>query len=71
MWQRRPHRFVKGSESKGHGLGLASVSAVAMAHGGRVVARNQGLNRSPTGGAQIVVELPLASVLQDYTGRLL
>ena len=46
-------------------MGLAFVSGVAMAHGGGVVARNQGLNGSPNGGAQIVVEFPLASILQD------
>lgn len=49
-------RFVKGSESQGHGLGLAFVSAVAMAHGGRAIARN----RDGSGGAQIQVEIPLA-----------
>ncbi len=49
------HRFVKGSGSQGHGLGLAFVSAVAMAHGGRASARN----RSDGRGAEIVVELPL------------
>jgi len=48
-------RFVKGSESQGHGLGLAFVSAVAGAHAGRAFARN----RIP-GGAQIVVEFPRA-----------
>ena len=46
-------RFVKGEASEGHGLGLAFVSAVAVVHGGRAVARN-----GPHGGAQIVVELP-------------
>lgn len=51
-------RFVKGSESKGHGLGLAFVHAVARAHGGRVVARNRGLNGSSGAGAQVVFELP-------------
>ncbi|HEX4004960.1 MAG TPA: ATP-binding protein [Acidobacteriaceae bacterium] len=46
-------RFVKGAQSEGHGLGLAFVSAVAVVHGGRAVARNV-----PQGGAQITVELP-------------
>jgi signal transduction histidine kinase len=50
------YRFVKGRQSKGHGLGLAFVNAVAVAHGGRAIARNR-----PEGGAQIVVELPLAA----------
>ncbi len=53
-------RFVKGRESEGHGLGLAFVSAVAGAHGGRAVARN----RSPR-GAEIVVELPIATAHQE------
>lgn len=47
-------RFVKGRESKGHGLGLAFVNAVAVAHGGRATARNR-----REGGAEIVVELPV------------
>jgi signal transduction histidine kinase len=58
-----PHvfrRFVKGAESKGHGLGLAFVNAVAMAHGGRAMARNRGTDLSPHRGAQVVIELPLA-----------
>ena len=50
------HRFVKGRESKGHGLGLAFVNAVAVAHGGRAIARNR-----RGGGAEVVVELPLAA----------
>ena len=49
-------RFVKGRDSQGHGLGLAFVSAVATAHAGRALARNR-----TTGGAQIVVEFPLAA----------
>lgn len=58
-------RFVKGSGSKGHGLGLAFVNAVAVAHRGRALARNRtGLAGS---GAQITVELPLAAptAIQD------
>jgi signal transduction histidine kinase len=54
-----PHLFeqrVKGKESKGHGLGLAFVEAVARTHGGSVVATN--LRR---GGAQIKVAIPLTS----------
>jgi signal transduction histidine kinase len=49
-------RFVKGRDSQGHGLGLAFVSAVAGAHAGRALASNRS-----TGGAQIVVEFPLAA----------
>jgi signal transduction histidine kinase len=49
------HRFVKGTGSQGHGLGLAFVNAVAVAHGGRASAHN----RSDTRGAEILVELPL------------
>jgi signal transduction histidine kinase len=52
-------RFVKGRDSEGHGLGLAFVSAVAGAHGGRATACNR-----PQGGAQIVVEFPLTSTPQ-------
>ena len=48
-------RFAKGRNSQGHGLGLAFICAVAVAHAGRATAQNR-----PTGGAQIVVEFPLA-----------
>jgi signal transduction histidine kinase len=47
-------RRVKGKESRGHGLGLAFVDAVARAHGGGAFACNR-----DEGGARIVVHLPL------------
>jgi signal transduction histidine kinase len=47
---------VKGSDSPGHGLGLAFVEAVVGAHSGEVTA----LNREE-GGAQLVIRLPLAA----------
>ena len=47
---------VKGSDSHGHGLGLAFVEAVVGAHTGEVTA----LNREE-GGAQLVIRLPLAT----------
>ena len=50
-------RFTKGAESEGHGLGLAFVRAVALAHGGRAWVRNL---ESP-GGAEIVIEIPTFS----------
>ena len=54
-------RFAKGDTSEGHGLGLAFVRAVALAHGGRAWANNL---HSPR-GVEIVVELPiLESVLE-------
>jgi signal transduction histidine kinase len=53
-------RFVKGNNSQGHGLGLAFVSAVAGAHAGRATACNR-----TTGGAEIVVEFPLARESAD------
>lgn len=46
-------RRVKGSESNGHGLGLAFINAVARAHGGTVAACNR-----ESGGARITIRLP-------------
>jgi signal transduction histidine kinase len=48
-------RRVKGKESKGHGLGLAFVDAVARAHFGVAEAWNR-----EEGGAKILLTLPLA-----------
>lgn len=49
-------RRVKGRDSNGHGLGLGFIDAVARAHGGTVAVSNR-----ESGGARIVVTLPLAS----------
>jgi signal transduction histidine kinase len=49
-------RRVKGRDSSGHGLGLAFIDAVIRAHGGTAIARNR-----ETGGAQIVITLPLSA----------
>lgn len=46
---------VKGTGSRGYGLGLAFVHAVAGAHGGSATAENRA-----SGGARVVVKLPLA-----------
>jgi signal transduction histidine kinase len=51
MFQQR----VKGKNSRGHGLGLAFVEAVARAHGGTVSASNR-----REGGARLVMTLPCA-----------
>jgi len=48
-------RFVRGTHSSGHGLGLAIVQAVVRAHGGEV-----GISDRAGGGAVSVVTLPLA-----------
>ncbi|ABF42101.1 periplasmic sensor signal transduction histidine kinase [Candidatus Koribacter versatilis Ellin345] len=50
-------RFVKGKESKGHGLGLAFVDAVVQAHGGNVE-----IEDTPGGGATIRILMPLVAV---------
>ena len=47
-------RLVRGPGSKGRGLGLAMVRAVALAHGGRAV-----LEHPSDGGSAIRVELPI------------
>ena len=51
-------RFVKGAHSKGHGLGLAFVNAVAQAHGGSITIAD-----IPGDGARISLKLPLSPVL--------
>src|SRR5581483_11312749 len=47
---------VKGSASRGYGLGLAFVQAVAGAHGGAIRAENR-----EGGGARLTVQLPLVA----------
>jgi signal transduction histidine kinase len=47
---------VKGSESRGYGLGLAFVQAVAGVHGGSISAANR-----EGGGARLAIHLPLAA----------
>jgi signal transduction histidine kinase len=59
----REHLFtkaVKGKRSSGHGLGLAFVDAVVRAHSGKVSADNL-----TSGGARIIVSLPLAAQEAD------
>ena len=59
----RPHLFesrVKGSQSNGHGLGLAFVGAVARAHAGTAAASNR-----EEGGARITVMLPVAGSIRS------
>jgi signal transduction histidine kinase len=48
---------VKGTASRGYGLGLAFVQAVAGAHGGSAMAEN-----GERGGARVVIRLPLAGL---------
>lgn len=48
-------RFVKGTKSSGHGLGLAFINAAVGAHGGQVEIKDR-----EGGGAVIVLTLPMA-----------
>jgi signal transduction histidine kinase len=50
-------RFVRGKHSRGHGLGLAFVDAIARAHGGTAK-----ISDGPAGGAVVALSLP-ANVL--------
>jgi signal transduction histidine kinase len=50
-------RFVKGKESRGRGLGLAFVNAVAQAHGGSVK-----ISDRVDGGASITLSLPITTL---------
>jgi signal transduction histidine kinase len=58
-------RFAKGRGSEGHGLGLAFVNAVAVAHGGRATAQNHDAKH----GARITVEVPLYASLTPESSR--
>jgi signal transduction histidine kinase len=57
---------VKGRNSKGHGLGLAFVEAVVLAHGGSVTATN-----CQQGGAQISITWPLEAEEKPETSHTL
>jgi signal transduction histidine kinase len=50
-------RFVKGSHSPGHGLGLAFVDVVAQAHGG-----SASVSERMGGGAVITLSLPVTTL---------
>lgn len=50
------HRFSKGHDSQGHGLGLAFVAAVIRAHGGEIYVKDSSIP-----GANILMDLPLIS----------
>ena len=51
-------RYTKGSQSPGHGLGLAFVEAVIRSHDGTVLAANR-----PGGGASIALQIPLQDTM--------
>jgi signal transduction histidine kinase len=63
-------RFVKGKQSRGHGLGLAFVDAVVRAHGGTATIAN-----NPAAGAAVTLSLPgnVSHVAQidESAGRIL
>jgi signal transduction histidine kinase len=63
-------RFVKGKQSRGHGLGLAFVGAVVRAHGGTAT-----ISDNPAGGAVVTLSLPRnvphAAQLDESAGRIL
>lgn len=50
-------RFLRGSDSRGSGLGLSIVQAIAVLHAGSLTA-----TRSELGGARLVLHLPVAAV---------
>jgi signal transduction histidine kinase len=53
-------RFARGEQSRGSGLGLSIVRAIAVLHGGSVT-----VSRSAAGGARIALHLPSASVADE------
>jgi signal transduction histidine kinase len=53
-------RFVKGTHSRGHGLGLAFVDAIAQAHGGSARISDR------SGGAAVITLSPPLTVLRQH-----
>lgn len=49
-------RFARGEHSRGSGLGLSTVRAIAALHGGSVT-----VSRSAAGGARVALHLPAAA----------
>jgi signal transduction histidine kinase len=57
---RAGERFARGEQSRGSGLGLSIVRAIAALHGGSVT-----VSRSAAGGARVALHLPSASVVDN------
>jgi signal transduction histidine kinase len=59
---RAGERFARGEQSRGSGLGLSIVRAIAALHGGSVT-----VSRSSTGGARVALHLPAAAIAGNAT----
>jgi signal transduction histidine kinase len=59
---RAGERFARGEQSRGSGLGLSIVRAIAALHGGSVT-----VSRSSAGGARVALHLPAAAIAGNAT----